>query len=81
MDDDDFSGDRNERDTGARKYPIEKGLADSTNTVDPDVGPKKPYGLTQAVDEVEDKTHQSDGQEHSADNDNGADDKLRPTGP
>ena len=73
MDDDDFSGDRNERNTGARKYPIEKGRTDHTNTVDPDVRPKKPYGLTQAIDEVEDKTHQSDGQEPSADNDNGED--------
>lgn len=54
----------NNRETGARKYPPEPSAEDrdkSQQTVRPQR--KKPYGLTQSVEETNEKTHQSDGQD------------------
>ncbi|TGQ35671.1 hypothetical protein [Mesorhizobium sp. M00.F.Ca.ET.216.01.1.1] len=55
----------NRRETGATKYP-EKKAADASDRFSQDAaGNKKPrsgYGLTKPKDQVDDKTHQSDGQ-------------------
>ncbi|MCV3210010.1 hypothetical protein OHD62_19395 [Mesorhizobium sp. YC-39] len=55
----------NHRETGATKYPAKTG-ADPSDAFSQDAaGNKKPksgVGLTRRVNEVDDKTHQSDGQ-------------------
>ena len=60
-----MSGNENHRETGAPKYPAKTG-ADPSDAFSQDAaGNKKPkdgIGSTRPVDEVDDKTHQSDGQ-------------------
>lgn len=60
-----MSGDENHRETGATKYPARTG-ADPSDAFSQDAaGNKKPkdgIGLMRPTDEVDDKTHQSDGQ-------------------
>ena len=60
-----MSGNENHRETGATKYPAKTG-ADPSDAFSQDAaGNKKPkdgIGLTRPVGEVDDKTHQSDGQ-------------------
>ena len=59
---------KNDRETGATKYPAKTG-ADPSDAFSQDAaGNKKPKlggGLTRPVNEVEDKNHQSDGQQPS----------------
>lgn len=61
-----MSGNENHRETGATKYPAKTG-ADPSDAFSQDAaGNKKPksgIGLTRPTDEVNDKTHQSDGQD------------------
>jgi len=63
-----MSDHENHRETGATKYPAKTG-ADPSDAFSQDAaGNKKPksgVGLTRPVDEVDDKTHQSDGQNPS----------------
>ena len=63
-----MSGNENHRETGATKYPAKTG-ADPSDAFSQDAaGNKKPNngaGLTRPVNEVDDKTHQSDGQNPS----------------
>ena len=63
-----MSDHENHREPGATKYPAKTG-ADPSDAVSPDAaGNKKPkngVGLTRPVNEVDDKTHQSDGQNPS----------------
>ncbi|PBB65273.1 hypothetical protein CK228_28830 [Mesorhizobium sp. WSM4312] len=58
----------NHRETGATKYPAKTGV-DSSNASSQDAAankkPKPGGGLTRPVNEVEDKTHQSDGRQPS----------------
>ena len=60
-----MSGNENHRESGATKYPAKTG-ADQTDAFSQGAaGNKKPeggVGLTRPVNEVDDKTHQSDGQ-------------------
>lgn len=60
-----MSGNENHRETGATKYPAKTG-ADPSDAFSQDAaGNKKPkggIGSTRPVGEVDDKTHQSDGQ-------------------
>jgi hypothetical protein len=60
-----MSDNENHRETGATKYPARKG-ADPSDAFSQDAaGNKKPkggLGLARPKDEVDDKTHQSDGQ-------------------
>ena len=62
--DQDMSDNENHRETGATKYPAKTG-ADPSDAFSQDAaGNKKPkngVGLTRPVNEVDDKTHQSDG--------------------
>jgi hypothetical protein len=56
----------NNRETGARKYPAvsaARSSATSQNSALPKH--KKPYGLTESVDDTEEKTRHSDGQNPS----------------
>jgi len=66
--DQDMSDNENHRETGATKYPAKTG-ADPSDAFSQDAaGNKKPKngaGLTRPVNEVDDKTHQSDGQNPS----------------
>ena len=55
----------NRRETGATKYPAKSDADPSDNFSQDAAGNKKPasgMGLTRPAGEVEDKTHQSDGQ-------------------
>ncbi|MER8623460.1 hypothetical protein NKH34_01770 [Mesorhizobium sp. M1148] len=55
----------NRRETGATKYPARTGPDPSDAFSQDAAGNKKPksgVGLTRPVNEVDDKTHQSDGQ-------------------
>jgi hypothetical protein len=58
-------GDQNRRETGATKYPV-KNDADLSDDFSQDAAgndkPKGGMGLTKPAGEVDDKTHQSDGQ-------------------
>jgi hypothetical protein len=57
--------DRTEYETGARKYPARTGADPSDDFSQDAAGNKKPasgMGLTRPKDQVEEKTHQSDGQ-------------------
>ena len=58
---------KNERETGATKYPARTGADPSDHFSQDAAGNKKPkggIGLTKKVGEVNDKTHQSDGRNH-----------------
>lgn len=58
-------GNENHRETGATKYPARRGPDPSDAFSQDAAGNKKPdsgIGLTRPTDEVDDKTHQSDGQ-------------------
>ena len=58
----------NHRETGARKYPARTGPDPSDAFSQDAAGNKKPkggIGLTRHVNDVDDKTHQSDGQNPS----------------
>jgi len=60
-----MSGNENHRETGATKYPRKTGTDASDAFSQEAAGNKKPKngdGLTRSADEVDDKTHQSDGQ-------------------
>jgi hypothetical protein len=60
-----MSGNENHRETGATKYPAKTGTDPSDAFSQDAAGNKKPkdgIGSTRPVDEVDDKTHQSDGQ-------------------
>jgi hypothetical protein len=63
-----MSDNEHHRETGATKYPARTG-ADPSDAFSQDAaGNKKPkngVGLTRPVNEVDDKTHQSDGQNPS----------------
>jgi hypothetical protein len=65
QEDQEMSGNDNLRETGARKYPAKTG-ADPSDAFSQDAAsnkkPKNGIGLTRPVDEVDEKTHQSDGQ-------------------
>jgi len=53
----------NRRETGATKYPAtERGTGDFSQDAATNKKPDSGIGLTRPVDEVNDKTHQSDGQ-------------------
>lgn len=57
-------GNENHRETGATKYPPKTGT-DPSDAFSQDAGgnkkPKNGVGLTRSINEVDDKTHQSDG--------------------
>jgi hypothetical protein len=56
---------KNRRETGATKYPARNGPDPSDAFSQSAAGNRKPkggVGLTRPVNEVDDKTHQSDGQ-------------------
>ena len=58
----------NHRETGATKYPAKTGTDPSDAFSQDAAGNKKPrsgIGLTRPTDEVDDKTHQADGQNPS----------------
>lgn len=60
-----MSGNENRRETGATKYPAKTGADPSDAFSQHAAGNKKPKGgtgLTRPSEEVNDKTHQSDGQ-------------------
>lgn len=60
-----MSGNENHRETGATKYPARTGNDPSDAFSQDAAGNKKPkngVGLTRPAGEVDDKTHQSDGQ-------------------
>jgi hypothetical protein len=60
-----MTGNENHRETGATKYPARTGADPSDNFSQDAAANKKPaggMGLTRPVGEVDDKTHQSDGQ-------------------
>lgn len=60
-----MSGYENHRETGATKYPAKTGADPSDAFSQPAAVNKKPKsgtGLTRPSDEVNDKTHQSEGQ-------------------
>lgn len=53
----------NRRETGATKYPaMQSGSGDFSQDAATNKKPKGGVGLTRPVDEVNDRTHQSDGQ-------------------
>lgn len=57
-------GNENHRETGATKYPRKTGTDPSDAFSQDAAGNKKPkngVGLTRPINEVDDKTHQSDG--------------------
>lgn len=52
----------NRRETGARKYPADNRTAESETSQDAALPkPKAPYGLTESVDDTNEKTRHSDG--------------------
>lgn len=60
-----MSGNENHRETGARKYPPKTGYDPSDDFSQDAAENKKPkdgVGLTRPVNDVDDRTHQSDGQ-------------------
>ena len=63
-----MSDNENHRETGATKYPTRTGPDPSDAFSQDAAGNKKPkdgIGLTRPVNDVDDKTHQSDGQNPS----------------
>ncbi len=52
----------NRRETGAREYPADKRTKESETSQDASLAkPKAPYGLTERVDETNEKTRHSGG--------------------
>jgi hypothetical protein len=52
----------NRRETGARKYPLDKRTAENGTSQDASrPEPKAPYGLAKGVDDTNEKTRHSDG--------------------
>lgn len=54
---------QNSRETGVRKYPVDRASDPHPADRDSSTGRKNAYGLTEKVGDVQDKTRQSDAQD------------------
>jgi hypothetical protein len=79
-----MSGNENHRETGARKYPAKQDADASDDFSQNAATNKKPpdgMGLSKPVDETNEKTHQSDGQNPKRRTPNPSTEKVSGAGP